>query len=511
MKCAVCDEREEYRDSVCFQCMKDADEDPDLEEYHELVAAKNRFDAGGGFNVGDREWPHLFPFQRDVLRWSLRRGRAAAFLDTGLGKTRLQVTFADEVLRHQATFGMFEPGAGRFLILAPLAVAQQTIAEAASFGVEVRYVRSAAEVRPGISITNYEMLHALDPLQFVGVALDESSILKNFDGKTRTAIIEAFERTPYKLACTATPSPNDFTELGNHAEFLGVMTRAEMLAMYFVHDGGSTQDWRLKGHARRRFWQWVCSWAALVRRPSDLGYPDDGYILPSLEIVQHTIQATPEQARAQGKLFVEPAKGLAEQRAAKRATMPARVAKAAEIVAAEPGEQFLVWCELNDESTGATKSIPDAIEVTGSHPPEVKAERLLGFARGTVRDLVTKVDIAGMGLNFQSSARQVFVGPTNSFEGWYQAVRRQWRFGQSRPVVVHVIASELDGNILENLRRKQAEAEKMGAEMAEFTRDFVRAQVRGTARDITVYDPQQAMQVPQWLRSEEGQSWKPQN
>lgn len=495
VKCIVCDTREEYRDGVCYPCMREAGEDPDLAEYHELVAAKTRFDMGGGFDPGEREWPHLFPFQRDVLRWALRRGRAAAFLDTGLGKTRLQVTFADEVLRHRG-------GRDRLLILAPLAVAEQTIAEAASFGVEVRMVRKAADVRPGISISNYEMLHALDPRQFVGVALDESSILKNFDGKTRTALIEAFERTPYKLACTATPSPNDFTELGNHAEFLGVMARAEMLAMYFTHDGGSTQDWRLKGHARRRFWQWVCSWAALVRCPSDLGYSDDGYILPPIEIVQHTIPATSEQARAQGKLFVEPAKGLAEQRAAKRATLAARVAKAAEIVAAEPGEQSLVWCELNDESTGAAKAIPDAVEVTGSQAPEVKAERLLGFARGDVKHLVTKVDIAGMGLNFQRSARQVFVGPSNSFEGWYQAVRRQWRFGQKRSVIVHVIASELDGNILDNLRRKQAEAEKMGAEMAEFTRDMVRAQVRGTSRDVTAYDPQQAMKVPQWLRSE---------
>jgi hypothetical protein len=500
MRCVVCDEREEYRDNVCFPCMREAGEDPDLDDYRDLVAGKSRFDAGGGVDPRECEWPHLFEFQKDVLRWALRRGRAAAFLDTGLGKTRLQVTFLDEVLRHLGHHHGIDRHA---LILAPLAVAEQTIAEAASFGVDVRMVRKAADVRPGVSISNYEMLHALDPRQFVGVALDESSILKNFDGKTRTALIEAFERTPYKLACTATPSPNDFTELGNHAEFLGVMTRAEMLAMYFTHDGGSTQDWRIKGHARRRFWQWVCSWAALVRRPSDLGYPDDGYVLPPLEIVQHTIPATPEQARAQGKLFVEPAKGLAEQRAAKRATLAARVAKAAEIVATEPDEQFLVWCELNDESAGASRAIANAVEVTGSQAPEVKAERLLGFARGNAHHLVTKVDIAGMGLNFQRSARQVFVGPSNSFEGWYQAVRRQWRFGQKRPVVVHVIASELDGNILDNLRRKQAEAEKMGAEMAEFTREFVRAQVRGTSRDVTAYDPQQAMQVPQWLRSEE--------
>jgi len=466
--------------------------DDDLAEYHQYITGKSRFDNGGGFEVVDPQWDHLFPFQADVLRWSLKRGRAAAFLDTGLGKTRLQTTFANEVVKHHGDDA-------RFLIVAPLAVAQQTIADAATYGIDVRYVRNQNDVQDGISITNYEMLHAFDAPSFVGVALDESSILKNFDGKTRNALIEAFARTRYKLACTATPSPNDFTELGNHAEFLGVMSRVEMLSMYFIHDGsGTTAEWRLKGHARARFWQWVCGWGAMVRKPSDLGYPDDGYDLPPLLIQQHTIASTVEQARAQGKLFVEPAKGLNEQRSAKRATISDRVAMAAKLANSIDG-QVLVWCELNDESSACTKAIKGAVEVKGSDTPEEKASRLSAFARGETRALITKTSIAGMGLNFQQSSNQIFVGATNSFEDFYQAARRQWRFGQTRPVVVDVIASELDGNVLDNLKRKQDEAERMGNEMAEFTRDIVRANVRGLVRDVAEYNPTQPMQLPTWM------------
>jgi hypothetical protein len=465
--------------------------DADLAAYHELIAAKSRYDYAAGFEC-DAQWPHLFEFQQDLTRWSLRLGRSALFVDTGLGKTRMQCTYANEVLRHVGNDACF-------LILAPLAVAQQTIAEAAACGIEVRYVRDQGAVRPGISIANYEMLHALDASKFTGVALDESSILKNFTGATRTALIESFARTPYRLACTATPSPNDFTELGNHAEFLGVMTRAEMLAMYFVHDGGSTSEWRLKGHARDKFWQWVCSWAAMVRRPSDLGYSDDGYILPPLEIREHIIPATAEQAKAQGMLIVQAAKGLAEQRKAKRATLDDRVALAAKL-ATESDEQFLVWCHLNPESEDASDAIAHAVEVTGSQSPEVKAEKLHAFARGEIRVMVTKPSIAGMGLNFQRCHRQIFVGPSNSFEEWYQSVRRSYRFGQAHPVIVDVISSELEGAVLDNLKRKQIEAEKMSTEMSAYTREFVRANIKSTSRNVTGYDPKVPMTLPSWLQ-----------
>lgn len=479
---------------VEFDMAKQSKHDADLVAYHELIAAKSRYDYAAGFEC-NAQWPHLFEFQRDLTRWALRLGRAALFVDTGLGKTRMQCTYANEVLRHVGNDA-------RFLILAPLAVAEQTVAEAAICGIDVRHVRDQDEVRPGISIANYEMLHALDTSKFAGVALDESSILKNFTGATRTALIESFARTPYRLACTATPSPNDFTELGNHAEFLGVMTRAEMLAMYFVHDGGSTSEWRLKGHARDKFWQWVCSWAAMVRRPSDLGYSDDGYILPPLEIREHIIPATLDQAKAQGMLIVQAAKGLAEQRKAKRATLEDRVALAAKLVS-ESDEQFLIWCHLNDESESATKLINGAVEVTGSDSPEDKATSLHKFARGEISRLVTKPSIAGMGLNFQRCHRQIFVGPSNSFEEWYQSVRRSYRFGQTHPVIVDVISSELEGGVLDNLKRKQAEAEKMSSEMSSFTREFVQANVKSTSRNVTNYNPTKPMMISQWLRSQQ--------
>jgi superfamily II DNA or RNA helicase len=465
--------------------------DVELDAYHELIAAKSRYDYAAGFEC-DAQWLHMFPFQRDLTRWALRKGRAALFVDTGLGKTRMQCTFANEALRH---IGNDSQG----LILAPLAVAQQTIAEAASCGIDVRYVRDQSAVRPGISIANYEMLHALDTSKFAVVALDESSILKNFTGATRTALIESFARTPYRLACTATPSPNDFTELGNHAQFLGVMSREEMLAMYFVHDGGDTSEWRLKGHARDKFWQWVCSWAAMVRRPSDLGYSDDGYILPPLEIHEHIIPATAEQAKAQGMLIVQVAKGLNEQRKAKRATLDDRVALAAKL-ASESDEQFLIWCQLNDESEAVTELICGAVEVTGSQSPEEKAAHLHSFARGGIVKMVTKSSIAGMGLNFQGCHRQIFVGPSNSFEEWYQSVRRSYRFGQTHTVRIDVISSELEGAVLANLKRKQVEAEKMSTEMSAFTREYVQANVKSTARDTTGYNPTVPMTLPSWLQ-----------
>lgn len=422
--------------------------------------------------------PALFGFQHDVVRWALRKGRAAIFADCGMGKTLMQLEWAKHVVDTM----------GDVLILAPLAVAQQTVAEGARFGIEARYVRREEDRKPGITITNYEMLDHFDADAFAGVVLDESSILKSFDGSTRNEIIQAFRETPVRLACTATPAPNDFMELGNHAEFLGIMTMAEMLASFFVHDGGETQKWRLKGHARDEFWRWICSWAVTLRRPSDLGYPNDGFDLPTLGVHRHIIQSSQEAAQAAGMLFAVPAVDLIEQRAARRATLSDRVAQAASLVAAEPSEPWILWCDLNDESDALAKAIPGAMQVRGSDDREDKERALMAFASGKLRVLITKPSIAGFGMNWQHCARVCFVGLSHSYEQFYQAVRRCWRFGQDRPVDVHVIISDLETRVAENIERKEADAQALAEGMAGGVKDIQIDAVRGTSRETDAYD-----------------------
>jgi hypothetical protein len=463
--------------------------------YLELIAAKSRYNYDAGFDC-NAKWSHLFPFQSDLVRWGLRKGRSAFFEGTGLGKTRQQITVGHEVVNHAGTNS-------RFLLVAPLAVVRQTIAEGQSIGIDVRYVVDNSEVRPGISITNFERVKSLDASMFDGIGLDESSILKNGDGTIRTMLITMFARTPYRFAFTATPAPNDLDELGNHAEFLGVMTLAEMRAMFFTHGGenGETQKWILKGHAKQAFWRWVCRWAAVVRMPSDLGYPDDGYVLPNLTYVEHVIPATHEHARAQGKLYAEHAKGLKEQRAAKKATIDDRVALVARI-ANSSSDRCVVWCHLNAESTAATKLINGAVEITGAQKAEEKAEKIQAFSDCKIDRVVVKPDIAGMGVNWQKSHVQIWLGVSNSFEEFFQAVRRQWRFGQDEPVTVHVISSELEGGVVANIKRKQAEFDAMTAEMSAMTMQYVRANVRSTSQDVVVYNPTRPMMLPSWIVSQ---------
>lgn len=432
----------------------------------------------------------LFPFQSDIVRWALRRGRAAIFADTGLGKTGMQLVWADHV--HRRT--------GRdVLILAPLAVASQTEREGAKFGVSVTHARDGADVRPGVNVTNYDRLHRFDVGRFGGVVLDESSILKSYDGATRTALIQAFARTSYRLACTATPAPNDHTELGNHAEFFGIMSRSEMLSMFFVHDGGSTQDWRLKGHARRAFWRWVSSWGVMMRRPSDLGYPDDGFVLLPLQMVQHTVKLGAKHVQDAGLLFAMAAVGLDEQRKMRRATLGDRVAAAAAKINAEPSEPWIVWCELNDEADGVAAAVHGAVQVAGADDPDVKEERMLAFARGAARVLVSKPTICGYGMNWQHCARVAFVGVSHSYEQTYQAVRRCWRFGQRRPVDVHVFASEADGRVVANLRAKEDAANEMLNEMVAGMADLTRASIRRAVAEKAIYRPAMKVESPQWL------------
>lgn len=453
------------------------------DEWIERRFAVRRFDGIEGAEIA----PHLFPHQRVLTEWALRRGRAAIFADTGLGKTAMQVEWSRHVAQR-----------GRVLILAPLAVAEQTVREAARFGVEIAYRRE--DRGDAITITNYEMLQHFDPGAFAGIVLDESSILKSFTGSTRNAVIEAFGQTPYRLACTATPAPNDFTELGNHSEFLGIKSRVEMLAEYFAHDGGSTQDWRIKGHAAEAFWRWVCSWGAVVKKPSDLGFADAGYDLPPLRMHEHVIRIGADEAIASGSLFAAEAVTLDDQRRTRRATMDERIRIAAEI--ASGSGPCIVWCELNDEADGIAAAVPDAVNVRGSDSPEEKRDALVGFSEGRIRVLVTKPSIAGFGMNWQHCARMVFAGASHSYEQTYQAIRRCWRFGQTAPVDVHVIRAETESAIVANFRRKEADAERMSVEMVARMRDTMRAEIGTAGREWNPYNPSINMQIPSWIVSE---------
>ncbi|HAN91234.1 MAG TPA: helicase, partial [Nitrospira sp.] len=400
-----------------------------MTDYASFLASKrNRVEPSGITDPAPFDGSSLFPFQQDIVRWALRRGRAAIFADCGMGKTPMQLAWAQRVCEHTG---------GKVLILAPLAVSQQTVQEGVKFNVAVTSVRSQSEVTgPGVWITNYEMLHHFDPTAFDGVVLDESSILKAYTGKIRNQIIDAFADTPFRLACTATPSPNDYMELGNHAEFMGAMTRTEMLSMYFVHDGGETQKWRIKGHAEPEFWKWVCSWAVMIRRPSDLGYDDDGFTLPALDIVSDVV-GDPSATRAET---------LSDRRKARRDSLGARVQSVADRVNTSE-DPWLVWVDLNDEGDELERLIPGSVQVAGADSPEDKVERMLGFASGKYRVLITKPSIAGFGMNWQHCARMAFVGLSDSYEKYYQAIRRCWRFGQARPVTAYVVTSSSEGAI----------------------------------------------------------------
>lgn len=468
-----------------------------MSDYAAFLAAKALRDPPAGINDPGDVPEAVKLFQGDLTRWALRRGRAAIFADTGLGKTLMQLAWADAVERH----------VGRpVLILTPLAVAQQTVAEAAKFGVSgVGYAASPYGADGRIVITNYDRFELFDPDRFGAVVLDESSIIKAHDSKTRARLIETCRAVVFKLACTATPAPNDWVELGNHAEFLGVMTKKEMLATFFVHDGSvragdaaGADGWRLKRHATGAFWRWVSSWAAMVRSPADLGYDEPGYDLPPLNTHPVTVPADYADA-ADGMLFPSAARTLQERLSIRRETVAERVAAAAEIVNAAPDRPWLVWCNLNAESEALARAIPGSVEVRGSDHPDIKAERLLGFADGRHRILVSKPSIAGFGMNFQRCADMVFVGLNDSFEQLYQAIRRCWRFGQTRPVNVYLVASELESAVVENLGRKERAFEAMAGAMTEHMRDLTREAVRAGAVAEPVGGTTMKMELPEWL------------
>tara|TARA_Y100000310_G_scaffold126272_3_gene125079 strand:- start:26267 stop:28522 length:2256 start_codon:yes stop_codon:yes gene_type:complete len=424
----------------------------------------------------------LYPFQRQLVQWALRKGRSAVWADCGLGKTFIQLEWARLT-------------GGEVLIVAPLAVAGQTIREAAALGLEVGYARDQAEVSGRISITNYERVKAFDPSRFGAVVLDESSILKSIDGKTRSTLIEMFADVPYKLCCTATPAPNDIAEFANHAAFLGVCTREEMLSMFFVHDD---DGWRLKGHARQGFYQWMASWGMMLKRPSDIGFSDDGYILPELTVSPSWVDADATAiAQASGQLFPTGLGGVAGRSAARRETLDAKVSRAAAILNASE-EPWIVWVGLNDEGRQLGGAIPDAVVVEGRDSLEAKTEMLSGFVEGRIRVLVTKVSIAGFGLNLQHCKNVMFVGLNDSYESWYQAIRRCWRFGQVKPVNVVVVLSDLERPILENVLAKETTAEDAAAQLVGNLAVYERAELTGKT-PVNGYHENDAVGDNWWL------------
>lgn len=457
--------------------------------YAEFVSRKLSTVCPTGIS-GEASLPaSLFPHQDALTRWALKRGRSAIFADTGLGKSRMELAWADVVNKHT----------GRpVLILAPLAVAAQTAMEGQQIGLQVAVCRDGADVTDGINITNYDRLHRFDPAIFGGVVLDESSIIKHHDAKTFSTLTAAFRDTPFKLPATATPAPNDWTELGTHAEFLGICTRQEMLAEFFTHDGGDTSVWRLKGHARQQFWRWVVSWGALIRKPSDIGFDDGAYNLPPLHLHEHHVEV---DMPTNGMLFAMEAQTLSERRDARRMSMEDRVRECAKRVNGEQAEPWVVWCDLNDESTALTQAIDGAIEIRGSDDVDTKEERLQAFAQGKARVLVSKPSICGWGLNWQHAARMAFVGVTDSYEAYYQAVRRCWRFGQTRDVHVHMFASKAEGAVVANLKRKEREAAQMAESLSAETRDAVMTEVTGSTRQTNAHDASKAVNVPSFLRA----------
>jgi len=456
--------------------------------YADFLASKTIVDPDTGLDDIPSLPQSLKPFQADIVRWALKRGRAAIFAGTGLGKSFMEMVWSDAIARHTE-----KPS----LILTPLAVAAQFVTEGAKWGLPVNHAHKQAGIAPGINVSNYDKLEHFDLTKFGAIVLDESSILKSYDGSTRTMLIDRCKRVPFRLAASATPAPNDFMELGNHAEFLGVMSYTDMLATFFMHDSGETQAWRLRGHAEKPFWRWMCSWAVTLRKPSDLGYEDKGYDLPPLNQIEHLVGVPYAPSNESGLLFPLEAQSLSERLGARRGSIGERVAKAAEITPTD--RPFVWWCHLNSEADALRSAIPDAVEVRGSDPEAMKEKKLADFAAGKIRVLITKPSICGFGVNWQHCADTGFVGLSDSFEQVYQAVRRFWRFGQTKPVNAHFIAAETEGAVVANIRRKEQQADHMVSSMIDHMRDLNSAAIHGMTRDRANYFPTQKMEMPRWV------------
>lgn len=430
-------------------------------------------------NINDK----LFDYQKDIVSWALQKGRSCIFADCGLGKTFMQIEWARIIYNYTSM---------PVLIIAPLAVNAQTIEEAKKINVVVE--NYSVNNNAPIQIINYDNIHKVDITKFSGIVLDESSILKNFSGKTRNDIINSFAHTPYKLACTATPSPNDFMELGNHAEFVGAMSYNEMLSMFFVHDGGETSKWRLKGHAKKDFWKWISTWAVLIRKPSDLGYSDEGFILPEIEYKEHIL---PVDSFNTHTLIPLEAVTLQERRAAKKTSIDKRISHVKEIIA-DSQEQWIIWCEYNEESTKLKNLINGAVEVKGSDDAEFKKESFMGFAHNKYRVLVTKPKMGGFGMNWQNCHNMIFASISDSYESFYQSVRRIYRFGQRNKVTIHLVLSETERAISYNLTKKEKDANEMSEQMVSNLRDFQQEEIKRVSATKTLYNPTQQLILPKF-------------
>lgn len=429
--------------------------------------------------------PSMFPYQRDVTEYLLACGRGAAFLDTGLGKSLVALDWGRVVAEHTG-----KP----VLMLAPLAVAPQHVREAHKFGLEARVVRDQSEVGPGVNVTNYAKIEHFDASKFGGVVLDESSIIKNFTGATSRNLISLFSETPFRLACTATPAPNDHMELGQHSAFLGIMASNEMLSRWFIADQNNMGKYRLKGHGVKPFWNWVASWARCISKPSDLGYSDEGFVLPKLNLHRHIVKSDISINTGE-TLFRIPEMSATSIHQEKRLSAGMRADAIADIVNAEPTEPWLIYCETDYEATELRGRIKDGVEVSGSMSDALKEERLVGFAEGSVRVLISKPSIAGFGLNYQHCARVAFIGLSFSYEQFYQAVRRCWRFGQTRPVECHIAMADTERNIWDVVTRKSGDHEAMKVEM------YAAMRRAHETREVKIdYEAMLPVRLPSWIR-----------
>jgi superfamily II DNA or RNA helicase len=471
-------------------------------DYRSFLASKRLAAPSAGIDVDPAALhPALKPHQRAVTVWALRKGRAACWLDTGLGKSFVALEWASQLARTGV--------APRTLLLSPLGVAQQTVRdEAPRWGYTATYARTEAEApAAGITVTNYERLEAFDPARWPAVILDEADILANYTGKRKQALIRNFRDTPYKLTLTATPAPNEVVELANQADFLGVMPQQDMLTTFFISKGDDQKasKFRLKNHARAAFYRWLATWAVACKTPGDLGFSNDGYVLPPLSIVPHFVDTdwTPE-----GYLFLTALKGVVQRAEVRRDTVEGRVQRVAELVATEPDEQWLLWYGLLDEANRLQAALHarglSCEVVRGSDTAERKADTLLAFARGDVQIVCTHSKIAGFGMNLQRCARMAFVGISDSMRTYYQGLRRCWRFGQTRPVHAYIVLSEPERAVYDNVLRKEAEAGELTHELVAAMRDFERAEL-GISKQHTEdrYAPTRPLVLPAWLRSEE--------
>ncbi|TIP70350.1 MAG: helicase [Mesorhizobium sp.] len=455
-----------------------------MDAYTDLLLRRSVSAPSRGIDQIPDLHPGMFGYQRDVTSFLLNAGSGAAFLDTGLGKSLVALEWGRIVA---------EETGKPVLMLAPLAVAPQHVREAHKFGLEAQVVRDQSEVLPGVNVTNYAKVEHFDPSTFGGVILDESSIVKNFTGSTSRKLISMFANTPFRLACTATPAPNDHMELGQHSQFLGVMPSNEMLSRWFIADQNNMGRYRLKGHAVKPFWNWVASWARCISKPSDLGYPDDGFILPRLNLHRHVVAAD-VSIGAEDMLFRIPETSATSIHREKRLTADQRAEKIADIVNAEKGEAWVIWCDTDYEADALVARVDDAVEVRGSMTDSMKEERLVDFSEGRSRVIVSKPSIAGFGLNWQHCARVAFVGLSFSYESFYQAVRRCWRFGQTREVECHIAMADTERNIWDVISRKSGDHEAMKTEM------YAAMKRAHEIREIKIdYQPKQPLRLPAWI------------